>query len=112
MQAIVKTKTLQLTMEQSSHDCSRRASGVLALMDRFSTYFGLKLSILIFSMIEQLSITLQSINTTANDGFFAVVIQALQRIRSDELFLSFFEMVRNETKQPWSSGFTQKETNP
>ena len=63
-------------------------------------------------MIEQLSITLQSFNTTANDGFFAVVIQALQRIRSDELFLSFFEMVRNETKQPWSSGFTQKETNP
>ena len=41
-------------------------------MDKFSTYFGLKLSILIFGMIEQLSVTLQSINTTANDGFFAV----------------------------------------
>ena len=93
MQAIVTNyKTLQLTMEQSSHgsdDCSRHASGVLALMD---TYFGLKLSILIFSM------TLQSINTPANDGFFAVevCIKALQRIRTDELFLKFFEMVRNE----------------
>ena len=36
-------------MEISSHesdDCSRRANGVLALMDRFSVFFGIKLSIL------------------------------------------------------------------
>ena len=67
-------------------------------MDKFSTYFGLKLCILIFGMIEQLSVTLQSINTTANDGFFAVEvrIKALQRIRTDQKFLSFFKMVCEE----------------
>lgn len=68
MQAIVRNyETLRSTMEVSSHgtdDCSRRAGGVLAVMDRFSTYFGLKLSLFIFSMIEQLSVTLQSIDTT------------------------------------------------
>ncbi len=60
------------------------------------TYFGLKLSILIFSM------TLQSINTLANDGFFAVevCIKALQRIRTDELFLKFLKWFA--TKQPIS----------
>ena len=26
--------------------CSRRAGGMVAMMDRFSTYFGLKLSVL------------------------------------------------------------------
>ena len=52
MQAIAANyEVLHETMEKSSHgtdDCSRRAGGVLALMERFSTYFGLKLSILIF----------------------------------------------------------------
>ncbi len=43
--------------------------------------------------------TLQSINTTANDGFFAV--EVCIKARTD--FLSFFEM------EVWS---TQKETNP
>ena len=49
-------------MEVSSHgtdDCSRRASGLLvvdivALKEKFQTYFGLKLSVLNFSITEQL----------------------------------------------------------
>ena len=49
MQAIVTNyETLQETMEVASHgtdDCSRRTNGVLALMDKFSTYYGLKISI-------------------------------------------------------------------
>ena len=51
MQAIAANyEVLHETMEKSSHgtdDCSWHG-GVLALMERFSTYFGLKLSILIF----------------------------------------------------------------
>ena len=50
MQAIVTNyETLQSAMEVSSHgtdDCSRRAGGIVAIIDKFSTYFGLKLSIL------------------------------------------------------------------
>lgn len=63
MQAIITNyEVLWETMEASSHgsdDCSRRANGMLALMDRFLTYFGLKFSILVFSIIEQMSIHLQ-----------------------------------------------------
>ncbi len=62
-------------MKISSHgvdDCSRRANGMLLLMDKFATYFGLELSVLIFSMIEQLSTNLQAIQTNVDDSFMAV----------------------------------------
>lgn len=54
---------------QESDECSRRANGVLALMERFSTYFGVKLSILIFSITEQMSTTLQKKQTSTQDGY-------------------------------------------
>ena len=77
MQAIINNyEVLQMTMETSSHgtdDCSRRAAGVLALMDKFSTYFGLKLSVFIFSIIEQLSTTLQGRNNNVGDCFMAAL---------------------------------------
>ena len=51
-------------LEQISKDScgepSRKASGLLALMEKFSTYYGLKLSFLVFSATEQLFKTLQS----------------------------------------------------
>ena len=64
-------------MEECSHgsdDCSRRCSGMIALMDKFNTYFGLELASSIFtcSITEQLSITLQAVNTNANDCYCAV----------------------------------------
>ena len=102
MQAILANyETLQATMEAASHgtdDCSRRAAGVMVIMDKFSIYFGLKLSVLIFSMIEQLSVTLQGVSTTVNDCYSAVelCIRALERIRTDEKFRSFFRGVREE----------------
>ena len=55
MQSIIQNyEVLQSTMKAASHgtdDCSRRAGGVTALMDRFSIYFGLKLSVLLFSIV-------------------------------------------------------------
>ena len=62
-------------MEVASHgtdDCSRHANGVLALMDKFSTYYGLKISILLFSITEQLSTTLQGREINADDSVHAV----------------------------------------
>lgn len=72
-------------------ECSRRANGAIALMDRFAMYFGLKLSILIFSMIEQLSIALQGKSVSVQDGFLAaeVCIRGLKRLRSDDKFRVF-----------------------
>ena len=74
------------------------AGGVTALMDQFSTYFGLKLSVLLFSIVEQLSISLQGVETTVNDAYHAadLCVKALERIRSDEKFQSFFEAVQGE----------------
>ena len=103
MQAIVTNyEALYSAMEASSHgidDCFRRASGVLAVMDRFSTFFGVILSILIFSIIEQLSVTLQGVTTTGNDCYSAVevCIKAFERNRTDEKFKAFFYAVKHES---------------
>ena len=84
MQAIVGNyEILQSTMEVASHGTDDCAGGVIAIMDKFSTYIGLKFSpVLIFSMIEQLSVTLQVVITTINDCYSAVelCIRALQLI--------------------------------
>jgi len=40
-----------------------KAVGLLTIMEKFSTYFGLQLSHVIFSATEQLSITLQGKTT-------------------------------------------------
>ena len=56
---------IQVTMEASSHgldDCSRRASGMVALMDKFQTFIGLKLSVMI--LVSQSSCLLQSKEST------------------------------------------------
>ena len=74
MQAIISNYGA-LHMATSSHgtdDCSSRAAGVLALIDKFSTYFRLKLSVFIFDIIEQLSTTLQGKNSNVEDCFMAV----------------------------------------
>ena len=44
------------------------AGGYLNTMEKFSAFFGLKLSHLIFSATEQLSITLQGRNTTMQEA--------------------------------------------
>ena len=84
-------ETLCTMMEESSHgsdDCSRRACGALALMEKFQTYFGLKLSVLIFSLMKQLSVTLQGVTTNVDDCYFAVkfTIRGLKKLRTDEMF--------------------------
>ena len=70
---------------QGSDECWRRANGVLALMERFSMYFGVKLSLLIFSITEQISTTLQKTQTSAQDGYHVaeVTVRILERLRSD-----------------------------
>ena len=104
MQAILDNyETVRVTMEVSSHgsdDCSRRASGMLALMDKFQTFFGLKLSVMIFSITEQLSVTTQGVNTSVDDCFTAahITLQGLAKYRSDEMFRKFFELAKEEAQ--------------
>ena len=63
-------------MESSSHGtdhCSQQACGILALMEKFQTYFGQKFSVFVFGITRQLSVTLQGVNINANDFFTAVI---------------------------------------
>ena len=52
-----------------SDEHTRRAGGLLALTETFSTFFGQKLSHLLFAASEQLSLTLQSKDISAQDAF-------------------------------------------
>ena len=58
-----------------------RAGCLLSLIKTFSTFFGLKLSFLLFSAIEQLSRTLQSKDLSAQDAFKAAsLMKAFQQV--------------------------------
>lgn len=52
-------------------DYGRKAGGLLAMMDKFKTFFELKLSHLNFSGTEQLSLTLQGKDTTIQEATIA-----------------------------------------
>ena len=62
-------------------------------MCKFSTFFGLKLSYLIFSATEQLSTILQAKNTSLQEAVRAsqLAIQYIQRQRLDTAFDTFYE---------------------
>ena len=65
-----------------THDeYGRKAGGFLALLEKFSTFFGLKMSHLIFSGTEQLCLTLQGKDTTIQEATVAaeLAIQYLTR---------------------------------
>ncbi len=61
---------------------------MLALMDKFATYFGLKLSVLVFNITEQMSIHCKKGHLKVEDGYYMVemCIKALERLRTDQKF--------------------------
>ena len=73
----------------------RKAGGFLAQSEKFSTFFGLKLSHLIFSGAEQLSITLQGKDTTVQESINAadLVVMYLERLTVDSSFDDFYSQV-------------------
>ena len=79
------------TMEEinrtTNDEYSRRAGGQLAVMEKFSTFFGLKLSHLAFSASEQLSRTLQNKDISVHDATKAI-----------GLCRDFYAMQREEAK--------------
>ena len=78
--------------EDANNEPSRKASGLLALMDNFQTFFGLRFSFMVFSAMEQLSRTLQTSDINAQEACSAAT-QArhfLKRQKSDELFTAFY----------------------
>ena len=55
----------------------RKANGLNAQLEKFDTYFGLKLSHLIFSGTEQRSISLQSKNTSVQEALSCAQVSEL-----------------------------------
>ncbi len=78
-------------------------------MERFSTYFGLKLAFLVFSATEQASSTLQYKDINAQEAAMATdaAKSFLGRQRSDSAFHGFYQSVVSE-----ASDYTQDPTLP
>lgn len=75
----------------------RKAGGFLTQLENFST---IKLSFLIFSGIEQLSLTLQGKDTTVQEATDAaeLALHYLERQREDKAFDSFYSQVVEQAK--------------
>ena len=69
-----------------------KALGYLNSMQKFSTYYALKLSRLAFSATEQLSLTLQGKYTTMQEAVQAskLAVNFLKRQRTDDAFDAFY----------------------
>ena len=87
--------------EESYGEASRKSLGILAIMEKFTTFFGLKLSFLIFSAMEQLSKTLQYKDINAQEVSTAVnaAKRFLERQRDDLAFKSFYSSVVEEARE-------------
>ena len=77
---------------------SRKVSGLLALMEKFTTFFGLKLSHLVFSATEQLSRTLQSSNVQEATMAASAAARFLHRQRLESSFEYFYHLTVEEAK--------------
>uniref|UniRef100_A0A1X7UPW5 Uncharacterized protein n=1 Tax=Amphimedon queenslandica TaxID=400682 RepID=A0A1X7UPW5_AMPQE len=82
-------------------ESSSKAVGIIALMDRFSSYFGLKLALLVFSATEQVSVTLQHHDINAQEALAAVktAVCYLNRQKSDDAFNLFYDLVLQEAAE-------------
>ena len=94
-------QALQTTAETCYDDYGRRANGLLTQLEKFDTYFGLKLAHLLFSGTEQTSINLQSKNTSVQEALSCAELARsyLNRLRSDDSFKEFFALVVKEAEQ-------------
>ncbi|XP_070549960.1 zinc finger MYM-type protein 1-like [Ptychodera flava] len=96
---LVNYDALLSTMDQvnreQNDEYGQRAGGVLAQLERFSSYFGLRLAYDVFSATEQVSITIQSIDTTVAEAVTAKELakKHLERLRKEERFDTFYDDV-------------------
>ena len=76
-------------IQLTTHDeYGQKAGGLLQSLEKFNTLFGLRLSHLLFSAAEQVSLTLQRKDVALNDALNAVdaAKQFFKKTRSDENF--------------------------
>ena len=90
---------LEQIAEERHDDTGVNASGFAAKLEKFATYVGLKLSFLVFSATEQLSITLQTSGTNAQEALTAAKAAKLylERQRSETAFDLFWKSCEDES---------------
>ena len=87
-------------IHQTTHDeYGMKAGGLLQSLEKFSTFFGIKLCHLLFSAAEQVSLTLQRKDITA-EALTAVETAKsyYQRIRSDDTFRRLYNAIVTEAQ--------------
>lgn len=94
-------EALETIGSEAHDDYGRRANGILAQLERFDTFFGLKFSHLIFSATEQTSNALQGKNTTVQEAIMAANMAKsyLVRQRDNSAFESFYSCTVEQAKQ-------------
>lgn len=100
--------------DSSCDEYALKAGGHLNAMKKFCTSFGLKLSNLIFSATEQLSITLQGKNTTMLETVSSanLAMSFLEGQRNEELFNAFYDQVVSESKELTSEPYLPRYRQP
>ena len=99
-------KTALEQIQEGRDEYAAKASGLLAHMEKFETYFALKLAHLVFSSSEQLSINLQSVDITIQEALNGAELLSshLQSLRNDKHFDRFYDLIyqdsRNLTDEP------------
>ena len=106
IEAVISNYQVLTTALIEIHDSGRdeyalKAGGYLNTMEKFSALFWLKLSHLIFSATEQLSITLQGRNTTMQEAVESadLAIRFLQSQRNDDIFDRFYSRIVEDSKE-------------
>ena len=100
---------MEETNSTSLDEYGAKAGGVLAQLHTFDTYFGFKLSHLVFFATEQLSFFLQTKDVSLQEALCqaAVVVMFFEQKQSDEAFCYFYKQVVEESKN-----FTEPPTLP
>ena len=95
-------------------DSALKAGGFLNTMETFTAFFGLRLSYLVFSVTEQLSITLQGKNTTIQEAVSSgnLTTRFLQSHRNKESFNVFYERVLQDSAHRTSEPTLPRQRRP
>ena len=105
MEAVIKQYSVLMETMEEVHRTTRdeyglKAAGVLAVLEKFEIFFGLRLGHLLFGAAEETSKALQAKDTSVKEAVTAVsVTQAFcQRQRSDKAFDEFYVRVVTQAK--------------
>ena len=87
-------------IKEGRDEYAMKDNGYLTSMQQFNISFGLKLSYLIFSATEQLSLTLQGKDTTIQEGVQAGALASsfLEKQRTDNAYDTFYGQLITECK--------------